>query len=61
MKNRRQFQFKVVSGGYGGDQETEYLEFLQELGLRHYVFSVEWEWKSSVVRIATVTVDNYEE
>ena len=55
--NKRVFKFKL----YPSDDQYQrvYEEFLATCALRRYSFSVKIEWKSSALRVATVTVEDY--
>lgn len=53
------FKFKL----YPSDDQFQrvYEEFLATLALRRYSFSVRIDWKSSALRVATVTVQDWNE
>ena len=55
--NKRVFKFKL----FARDDHFQkvYEEFIATCALRRYSFSVKVEWKSSEMRVATVTVDDY--
>lgn len=57
MNNTRVFKFKL----YPEDNQFQkvYEEFIATCALRRYSFSVKIEWKSSALRVETVTVEDY--